>query len=191
MQFSWESCKTQLQIADEKLRGKRLIVRCKRCGTKIALVDPAFAKAPAQAVRDEPAARALPAPQTDPERTQAMESAILERAVQASKVDDVHANGPPPPQRFAAPRAFVPADPAIWFAMLQGRQAGPLTYEEVEAHANEGVVGPRTYLWREGMDAWQRAKDIPEMVELFPRLPQPSRAPATSRPSQPEPKSLP
>jgi len=65
MQFSCESCKTQLQIADEKLRGKRLVVRCKRCGAKIALVDPAFVKAAPQAVRDAPAARALPESRSD------------------------------------------------------------------------------------------------------------------------------
>src|SRR3954467_11538311 len=40
MQFACESCKTQLQIADEKVRGKRLVVRCKRCGAKIAISDP-------------------------------------------------------------------------------------------------------------------------------------------------------
>src|SRR5437763_870817 len=35
MQFSCESCKAQLQIADEKVRGKRLVVRCKRCGVNM------------------------------------------------------------------------------------------------------------------------------------------------------------
>src|SRR5712671_6948060 len=42
MQFSCESCKANLQIADDKVRGKRLIVRCKRCGVQIRIVDPAL-----------------------------------------------------------------------------------------------------------------------------------------------------
>src|SRR5258706_8081407 len=58
MQFSCESCKAQLQIADEKVRGKRLIVRCKRCGAKIAISDPALAKA-------QPRVIAPPSPATD------------------------------------------------------------------------------------------------------------------------------
>ena len=175
MQFSCESCKTQLQIADEKLRGKRLIVRCKKCGAKIALADPAF-------LRPAAAAPAAKTADTDLEATRAMESDVLEKALQALKQDDVAANGSPPTERFAAPPIAAPVDPAIWFAMLQGKQAGPLTREEVEERADEGAVGPRTYLWRDGMDAWQRAKDIPELGELFPQLPPPA-PPPSSRPA--------
>src|SRR4051812_21150660 len=108
MQFSCDSCKTQLQIADEKLRGKRLIVRCRRCGAKIALADPALPKsAPRVISAPEPAARtappaAAPADTSQPpgdgrgadvEITRAMESEVLERALQASAVDSPPQNG--------------------------------------------------------------------------------------------------
>src|SRR5207237_9738757 len=63
------------------------------------------------------------------------------------------------------------ADGAIWLAMLHGKQTGPLTRAELDARANEGEVGPRTYLWRDGMDSWQRAKDVPELASMFPQLP--------------------
>ena len=190
MQFSCESCKTQLQIADEKLRGKRLIVRCKKCGAKIALADPAFLRLPPRV--DPPAAKAPAAKtaDTDLEATRAMESDVLEKALQALKQDDVAANGSPPTERFAAPPVAPPVDPAIWFAMLQGKQTGPLTREEVEEHADEGAVGPRTYLWREGMDAWQRAKDIPELAELFPQLPPPAPRPGPQA-AEPKPEPAP
>ena len=42
MQFSCDSCKALLQISDEKLRGKRLVVKCKRCGSRIQIADPAL-----------------------------------------------------------------------------------------------------------------------------------------------------
>src|SRR5207248_381312 len=107
MQFSCESCKTQLQIADEKVRGKRLIVRCKRCGAKIGISDPALgppraaprpvASAPPQPVAARPAP-APPAPaagavsgqkrDSDTESTLAIDSDLLERALKASKNDD-------------------------------------------------------------------------------------------------------
>ena len=51
---------------------------------------------------------------------------------------------------------------------------GRFTRAELEGRANAGEVGPRTYLWREGMDSWQRAKDVPELAFLFP---QPAAAP--------------
>ena len=97
MQFSCESCKTQLQIADEKVRGKRLIVRCKRCGAKIGISDPALGapKAPLRpAAASAPPAPAVskpaPAPaaraekrDSDTESTLAIDSDLLERALQA------------------------------------------------------------------------------------------------------------
>ena len=176
MQFSCESCKAQLQIADEKVRGRRLIVRCKRCGAKIALADPLLSKAPPRVVESAP-----PRPATDTESTRAMDSDLLERALQASRTEDGSVNGSPLTQRFAAPSPPVPANPAVWFAMLQGKQTGPLTRAEVEVRANDGELGPRTYIWCEGMDSWQRAKDVLELAEMFPPLPAPQvRPPAIS-----------
>src|SRR5439155_1303874 len=103
-----------------------------------------------------------------------MDSDLLERALQASRTEDRSVNGSPLTQRFAAPSPPVPANPAVWFAMLQGKQTGPLTRAELEVRANEGELGPRTYIWCEGMDSWQRAKDVLELAEMFPPLPPPA-----------------
>src|SRR5438045_2793152 len=97
MQFSCESCKTQLQIADEKVRGKRLIVRCKRCGAKIGISDPALGPpraAPRPAASAPPPSQPAPAPRaaaapaagavsvqkrdSDTESTLAIDIAVLE-----------------------------------------------------------------------------------------------------------------
>ena len=187
MQFSCESCKAQLQLADERLRGKRLIVRCRRCGAKIALADPAISKSPPRLISGPPgpaaavapAAAAPPRPEAQPksdvEITRAMESDVLERALQASAADGASRNGAMAAQEPAAgaqeQAAPPPADGAIWFAMLHGKQTGPLTRAELDVRADEGEVGPRTYLWREGMDSWQRAKDVPELASMFPQFP--------------------
>ncbi|OLD08995.1 MAG: hypothetical protein AUI90_05520 [Deltaproteobacteria bacterium 13_1_40CM_3_69_14] len=82
--------------------------------------------------------------------------------------------------------------------MLQGKQTGPLTRAELETRANEGEVGPRTYIWCEGMESWQRAQEVLELTEMFPPLPAPpARSPARSskssaaaaqpRPANPQP----
>src|SRR5689334_13895163 len=166
MQFICESCKANLQIADEKIRGKRLIVRCKRCGVQIRIVDPALApsqsgaRPPSGPVRASaasgassqsgsrpatgpiraaaqsaprpvtgPIARApARAPETDNESTRSMDTEVLEKALRASKADDAPAAPkaparsvppPPPPPREVTP----PRDPAVWFVMIQGKQA--------------------------------------------------------------------
>jgi predicted Zn finger-like uncharacterized protein len=195
MQFSCESCKAQLQIADEKVRGKRLIVRCKRCGAKIGISDPALGAA--KPVAPKPAAPAPSKPErrpvhrdSDTESTRAMDSDLLEQALQASKADDpsIAPSGAAAKPGSAAKPLPAPAsaDLADWFAMLRGKQTGPMTRNELTTRIDLGEVGPRTYLWKDGMDAWQRAKELPELAGLFPQLPSapPLQPPVASQPAQ-------
>ena len=197
MQFGCESCKATLQIADEKVRGKRLVVRCKKCGAKITISDPALA-GPA-AVRPAPP-KAQPQPEAEPdsdtESTRAMDSDLLEQALKASKREDpagaagasassagtqpAAAAAPRPPSPGpSAPLPPPPRDPAVWFAMLGGKQTGPLSRAEIALKVAQGAAGPRTYLWREGMATWTRAKEVGEMAALFSAAP-PLPAPADS-----------
>jgi predicted Zn finger-like uncharacterized protein len=216
MQFICESCKANLQIADEKVRGKRLIVRCKRCGVQIRIADPALSpgspsraaadpsssasKPPPGPDRDSPAGspkvatsspagpiRNAPAPKpTDTESTRAMDSEVLERALRASKEEEGT-------QRAAPPRTVPPPPPPretparnqpIWFAMIQGQQIGPITAADLGRKAKAGEIAPRTYLWKEGMASWMRAKDIQEVVSAFAAPPAPPPAPPRSTPTE-------
>ncbi len=217
MQFVCDSCKAMLQIADEKVRGKRLIVRCKKCGAKITISDPGLGahavrasprSEPAVELKLEPVARlatkaepgAPRAPDraalqplvatrsaaedeserdSDTESTRAMDSDMLEKALQASKREEAPAPTSPGGAAAQAPRApgkdsLRPAapsrDPApqrdlpVWFAMLGGKQTGPATRAEIALKIAQGAVGPRTYLWKDGMAAWTRAKDVAEVA---------------------------
>ena len=222
MQFSCESCKATLQIADEKVRGKRLVVRCKRCGAKITISDPALSAAARPAPRPAPAPAPALAPvdpgddgehDSDTESTRAMDSDLLEKALQASKRDDSTSAGstsagstsgslqpvqvnaappapapapsrPPPPPPVQDAQRPAPRDPPIWFAMLGGKQAGPLSRAELGLKLAQGQLGPRTYIWKEGMGSWQRAKDVPELSAMFAPAPEP-RAPEARAPAPP------
>src|SRR5947209_17398180 len=96
MHFTCESCRATLHIADEKVKGKRLVVRCKRCGNKINIADPALSAAGAARMAEAAAQKPAPAAaahrpeseergDSDTESTRAMESAVLEEALRASK----------------------------------------------------------------------------------------------------------
>jgi len=190
MQFGCESCKAQLQIADEKVRGRRLLVRCRRCGAKIALADPALSDSSPRLVSAAGAPRPMqivprpePGPDPEEESTRAMDSEVLQRALQASMADAPQ-NGTPPTRKLHFPPPAVPLEGPIWYAMLHGKQTGPVTWDDLHARADRGEVGPRTYIWREGMSAWQRAKDIPELGDMFPQLP-PRPEPRPSAPAPP------
>src|SRR5438132_4623020 len=158
MQFICESCKAHILVADGKIRGKRLIVRCKRCGVQIRIVDPALSpsQSAGKAVSSSsqsggrpatgPIARAsAPRRETDTESTRAMDSEVLEKALRASKAGDAAPRAaavsaprsepppPPPPRETPAPR-----DPAVWFAMIHGKQLGPITRAELGLKASAG-----------------------------------------------------
>jgi GYF domain 2 len=66
--------------------------------------------------------------------------------------------------------------------MIHGKQAGPVTRAELVLQASAGHVGPRTYLWKEGMESWIRAKDVPELVPLFAVAPAPPPPPPSEEP---------
>ena len=230
MQFACDSCKTTLQIADEKVRGKRLVVKCKRCGARITISDPLLSGgtqprivAPGAGTQAsiQPVPKAAPRPvapkpapppaaeeqkplddgeehDSDTESTRAMDSDVLEKALQASKQDDAASVAmaplkpapaapakpaapppkPPPPAAAAPP----PRDPPIWFAMLAGKQEGPFSRAELGLKTATGAVGPRTYLWKDGMASWTRAKEVTELSSLFAEPPPP---PAAVRPPPP------
>jgi predicted Zn finger-like uncharacterized protein len=210
MRFICESCKANLQIADEKIRGKRLIVRCKRCGVQIRIADPTLSpgspsragadasastsKPPPGPTRDSPPASskvdssaapargAAPLP-TDNESTRAMDSEVLERALRASKEDDAarpaQRSAPPPPP----PRETPARDQPIWFAMVHGQQIGPMSQAELGRKAKSGEIAPRTYLWKEGMQSWVRAKDVQDVVSAFAAPPAPPAPPPRTTPT--------
>jgi len=180
MQFSCESCKALLQISDEKLRGKRLVVKCKRCGSRIQIADPAL-RTPS---RVEPVV-ATPhsvstvsgvptAADTDTESTRAIDTALLARALRQSKEEG--APSEPKPQAGEQPS---------WFALIANKQEGPFSKAELALKTAQGIIGPRTYLWRDGMGDWARAKDVPEAAPFFDEPPPPAKQPTPAPIPQP------
>jgi predicted Zn finger-like uncharacterized protein len=223
MQFSCESCKATLHIGDDKVKGKRLVVRCKRCGNRIQIADPALGPAPAAAAPlatsavlspvSKPAPKPAPAPaprqeelrpvaddeprDSDTEDTRAMESDLLEKALQASKRDDLSSAGMAPIAAQPAPRSAPPPprDPPVWFAMVAGQQTGPMSRAELGLKAATSAVTGRTYVWKEGMNGWLRAAEVPDLAALFaappPPKPAPKPAPAPPKPTPPAQKTAP
>lgn len=75
----------------------------------------------------------------------------------------------------------APSAPAAWFAMVKGKQAGPLTPADLSARFRAGEASARTFVWREGMTDWKRAGDLAEVAGLLPQAALPA-APGADRP---------
>jgi predicted Zn finger-like uncharacterized protein len=126
-----DKCNKRYAIADEKVVGKSVKIRCKQCQNLISVNGPGVAAAPAPQI--SVAKVAAPNPWED-ERTRAV-----------------------PAQDFSP----------VWFAMVKGKQLGPLSLKDLDGKVKAGEVSLRTYLWKQGMGDWKRASDVPEVAPVF------------------------
>jgi membrane protease subunit (stomatin/prohibitin family) len=85
-------------------------------------------------------------------------------------------------QGFAAPGAQSGPPPIappqlVFYAFLNGQQAGPFTAPQLSQMARQGALGPDTQVWRQGMPAWAPASQVPETATLFAAAPPPPPPP--------------
>lgn len=71
--------------------------------------------------------------------------------------------GTPPPLPSAA----------HFFVALNGAQSGPHPMDTLRQQAVSGTLTRETLVWKEGMAAWTRAGDVPELSALFAAVPPP------------------
>jgi len=67
------------------------------------------------------------------------------------------------------PPANKTQDQRIFYAALDGRQAGPFTLKEMSQLIGQQKITTDTLVWKQGMAAWQKADTTPEIMVLFPK----------------------
>ena len=50
-----------------------------------------------------------------------------------------------------------------WYLVEDGNQQGPYTYAVIHRRARQGTLNPATMVWVAGMNAWQPARQIPNL----------------------------
>ncbi len=166
MNVSCEKCQKRYSIADDRVRGKAIKIRCKHCQAIMVVKGPPHEdKAPPE------------------EKTTAMQvdrAALF--AMTAAVPAPVLGGGEEEKTRVA------PAlDPSIvWFAMVKGKQEGPFDPRALHTLVKAGDVTLRTYVWNQGMKDWKRARDVAELATLFAGV-DPSAAPGPPVASPPVP----
>ena len=69
------------------------------------------------------------------------------------------------PMQAPAPKAF--------HAVLDGKQAGPLSEQEMSRLITEHKVTKETLVWCPGMPSWQPVEKVPEVLRLVALAPPP------------------
>jgi predicted Zn finger-like uncharacterized protein len=193
MKFVCDRCQTKYSIADEKVRGKVLKVRCKTCGNVITVREGPSASAggrqsvPSMAPVRPSSSSLAPVKPSSPSMS-AVRGAAGQRAAEAVLDDDDEDFGPPADERertviAPAPLGFMaevaaaqksaarpPAPPpkdgdgVQWFLALDGKQTGPFSRK---ALVDKVLALPRdadVHVWNELLDGWKEPREVPEIA---------------------------
>lgn len=174
MKFQCETCAAKYVIPDERVAGRFLRVRCKRCREIMEVLGP----------RQTTGAHSSAPPswsQQDVATDQPMLSAhgtSSDPFVAAGGSGVWGLDGTPADldhtedglQVTARLKPVVPpplpsehADGAQWYVSIQSQPRGPFTQDEMRLLAARGRVHTRTRVWRTGMASWVRLEECPAL----------------------------
>lgn len=172
MKFQCEKCSTGYTVPDEKVRGKRVRIQCKRCGHPIVL--------------DGPAADGPTAQQPEPD---SRERAAAQRSRQRTQMGGLTAPAVPP----AAPAGVTAED--LWTVALSRDNPQKMTTSDLVAAVRSGRVTSKTLVWKKGMADWKPPFEVPVIsmalraAGLNPEPEAPSPAGSAARPQIAPPRS--
>ncbi len=63
--------------------------------------------------------------------------------------------------------------PQFYYAIFEGKQAGPFSEQELSRLISEKKILKETYIWKPGMTSWQIAEKLPEILRLVALSPPP------------------
>ena len=195
MKFLCDNCKAKYQIADEKVAGKTVRMKCRKCGHQIEVRATAtVTETGASAAPPKPAPLAPFAASPPPGMT-GMPSAVAPRppvparplATSLSQAKPRAPSAPMATERGAlagafqrnlsdAPDAVLPSDGGTapielsvtdeWYVAINGVPVGPVRISELRRKAAVGAVTEESLCWQEGLEEWRPIRSIPELAAL-------------------------
>ena len=67
----------------------------------------------------------------------------------------------------------APPPARVYYAVLDGKQAGPFSETELARLVTDKKLSKETYVWHTGLTEWKTAENIPEIVRLAALAPPP------------------
>ncbi len=206
MKFLCPSCKAKYHVADEKIAGRSLRMKCRKCEFVISLSDappapPTLAPTEGELVPRLPAPPLTPQlpgsgapPWTSPQQVAQLRAvpnlAPVLRAPVAHGATAIAMTAP----ANSAPAAelmghVTPASEGLpvvageeWFVAIHGKPSGPMRLSELRKRAGAGEVTLESMVWRDGDDDWKKLSSVPELVAIVEEQLSNVRAAATPPP---------
>jgi predicted Zn finger-like uncharacterized protein len=180
VKFLCDQCKAKYQISDDKVAGKTVRMKCRKCGHLIEVRAAVTETSVAGALREgSSSSEPPPAPGTKAtQKPSALPKSPLATSLAQAK--------PPVPRPGAAKEAGLAnafkssmmqtkEDEAAllelssadeWYAAINGVPVGPIRIGELRRKAALGAVTDDSLVWQEGMEEWRPVKTIPELASL-------------------------
>ncbi len=78
-------------------------------------------------------------------------------------------------QAMAQPQSTPPPLPQqqAYHVAVGGQQAGPYDVQTLQQQARQGALTRETLVWKDGMDGWKKAGEVPDLQSLFASVPPP------------------
>jgi predicted Zn finger-like uncharacterized protein len=194
VKFLCDQCKAKYQIADEKVAGKTVRMKCRKCGhlieVRAAVTETSVAAESAPPPATSPAAGGPPASGPKPTSRPPPKPTGLPRATggMAAARPGAPPQGRPPakpaPQPSALAGAFksnvqkedevstpfemselAPDD--TWYVAINGVPVGPIKISEVRRKAALGAVTEDSLVWQEGQDEWRPARQLQDLAAII------------------------
>lgn len=198
MKFLCDNCKAKYQIADEKVAGKTVRMKCRKCGHQIevraAITETSVSGAPPAPDRSALPRGALatslsatkPRPASSP--GPAGGGGALAGAFQRN-VQDAPATVPFP---NAGQAASVDASIEMsvtdeWYVAINGVPVGPVRISELRRKAATGAVTEDSLCWQEGLEEWRPVRSLPELAAIVREAAQGNRPSLLAPPPPPAP----
>jgi predicted Zn finger-like uncharacterized protein len=153
MKFNCPQCNKPYLIADERVRGKILKIRCKNCSNVITVREGMEQGGPGRRARPPGAAAA--------------------RGRAPSEAEPMELSGrdlrrPETPQRLStamleADEDAIPPPDDEWYVSVDGVQEGPFSLERARDWVANRGSEDEIYCWRDTFEDWLPVEDVPEL----------------------------
>ena len=197
MKFLCDQCKAKYQIADDKVVGKTVRMKCRKCGHMIEVKaevtessvatklpgEPTVAS-PAPAKAAAPGAKLPQPPRATPQAPRAPAAPVAKPAAPKGALATSLASARPPAQsRAEGPLASAfqksvqqkDDDAAMldlhtaseWYVAINGVPVGPIRVGELKRKAASGGITEDSLCWQEGMEEWRPVRSVTELAALL------------------------
>ena len=153
MKIICEKCHAKYSIKDERVKGRTLKIKCKRCGgvitvSGVSLNPPAPQVKPAKSVLEQRFASSFKESSSTGKNvgTAGLYDAVKKSAESLDKTQD---------------------EAVIWFIALNDKATGPISAKMVAQYKSNGQVSDDTLVWKEGMLDWIALSSCSELLNLL------------------------